>query len=323
MPVPRSFRVSIAFCAALAVSWFALTGCSARPEPPLRVGAIVWPGYECLFLARALGKFEQKPVKLVEYPSSPEVIRSFRNGAIEVAAITSDEFLRLSAEEPDVCAILVMDVSNGADTILAKPEFKDLEALRGKRVAVEVNSTGVFLLSRALGSAGLSAKDVEIVPTENNSHAAVFQQGKVDAVVTFEPHRSELLDRGAHTVFDSSRIPGEIADFLVVHKSLIEERPAALKLLVQSWFEARDFLTREKPRACELMAAREHVTPGAFARSLNLLEIPSLAKNRQMLRGDRSATHTALTKMHDIMLANGMVKSAAPGAEVLDGRLLP
>ena len=297
-------------------------GCSVKPEPPLRVGAIVWPGYECLFLARSLGKFAHTPVRLVEYPSTPDVLRSFQNGSIEAAAMTSDEFLRLTAVDPDARAILVMDFSNGADAILANPGIHSVAGLKGHRVAVEVNALGSFLFARALERSGVDPKEVEIVPTENENHCKALQSGVADAVVTFEPHRSKLLSRGAHVIFDSSQIPGEICDLLVVHKSLIETRPDTLRLLIRSWFESAQYLTANPRRACELMAKREHASPYDFACSLKLIEIPRLEQNLEFFGNNAQAGCARLEEIHTRLARAGIMRGPSPGAELLDGRFL-
>src|SRR5688500_16803252 len=90
----KQFFSNVAFGSAAFTSAF-LSGCVLKPAPPLRVGAIVWPAFECLFLAERIGIFNDQPIKPVEYPSTPEAIRAFRNRAIEVIALTGDEFLRL------------------------------------------------------------------------------------------------------------------------------------------------------------------------------------------------------------------------------------
>jgi len=46
-----------------------------------------------------------------------------------------------------------------------------------------------------------------------------FKKRQVDAIVTFEPVKSELLSSGANILFDSHQIPGRIVDVLVVRKN--------------------------------------------------------------------------------------------------------
>ncbi len=87
-----------------AVLALSLAGCGVEPAPPLRIGTNVWSGYEPLYLARELGYLDPRSVHLVEYPSASEVIRAFRNQAIEAAALTFDEVLLLTQDgfEPRV-----------------------------------------------------------------------------------------------------------------------------------------------------------------------------------------------------------------------------
>ena len=298
------------------------SGCSLNPEPPLRVGANIWPGYECLFIARSLGLFQPRPIKLVEYASAPEVVRAFKNRAIEVAALTGDEFLRLAATQPDVCAILMMDISKGADALLARPEHTSLADLRGKKVGVEVNALGGYMLTRALSSAGIRKDEVEVVPVENDQHQKAFADGRVDAVVSFEPHRSRLLKDGARVLFDSSRINGEIVDYLVTRDTILSSRAPALKALLKGWFEARERLLTNGDETARLVASREGVSTSEFLNSLDLIELPSLDKNKQML-GTNGRCMANLSTIHAVMVENGLVTGSLPGGKLFDGGFLP
>ncbi len=298
------------------------SGCGLNPEAPIRVGASIWPGYECLFIARSLRLFGDKPVKLVEYPSTPEVTRAFKNRAIEIAAFSSDEFLRLSADEPGLRAFLVTDFSHGADVLMSRPEHRCVADLRGKKVGVELNALGVYMLTRALEKGGLSKAEVQIIPMENDQHVAAYNGGKVDAVVTFEPHRTQLLKTGAHVLFDTSSIPGEVVDYLVTRESVLHERSRTIKAIVQGWFEARERLLNEGEEVARLVASREGVSPAEYLKSLDLLEIPSLEKNRQCL-GSQGKSYAMLRNTHQIMVQSGLFKGPPPGPELFNGGFLP
>jgi NitT/TauT family transport system substrate-binding protein len=297
-------------------------GCTFTPAPPVRIGASIWPGYECLFIARSLGFFEHEPIKLVEYASAPEVIRAFKNRALEIAAVSADEFLRLASEQADVRAFLVLDISQGADALVGRAEHQSLASLKGRRIGVEVNALGVFMLARALSSAGMSREDVQPVAIENDHHVVAFRENQVDAVVSFEPHRSRLLKNGGRVLFDSSQIAGEVVDYLVTRESVLRERGAVIRSLVRSWFKARERLLNEGEEIARLAAAREKVTPAEFLSFLDLLEIPSPEKNRHMLASGPSALEQ-LRETHSIMLEHGLIRGELPGTNLLDGRFLP
>jgi NitT/TauT family transport system substrate-binding protein len=315
------FRSS-AFAAALGV-FLCVTGCDLKPEAPLRVGAAVSPGYECLFLARSLGLLEGKPIKLVEYSSTPEVVRAFENHAIEVAALSADEFLRLLSHEPDLRAILVTGISRGADDLIATAAHKEICDLRGKRIGVEVNTAGVFLLARALEHAGMSTSDIQVVPLDRDEHVRAFAKGELHAIVTCEPERGKILRQGGTSLFDSARIPGEILEFLVVRKSVLEKRKPLLRELVQRWFDARSYLLSHPDHAAELVAPREGVTVSEFAESLNAVDLLSLEQNRLMLGDDAAATLQTLVAIQAAMLRTGIVARTNSLSGLLDGGLLP
>lgn len=121
----------------LLVVWVLTAGaCTERTSPPLRLGTNVWPGYEPLYLARALDYLNPSTVTLVEYLSASEVIRAFRNQTLEAAALTLDEVLLLQQHNVPVHVFLVTDISHGGDTILGNPTLARFVDLAGKRVGV-------------------------------------------------------------------------------------------------------------------------------------------------------------------------------------------
>ena len=270
---------------ALAVLVLTVSGCMRETEPPLRIGTNVWIGSEPLYLARDLGYFGREAVQLVEYPSASEVSRAFRNQAIDGMVISLDELFVLAVDGLQPKVVLIVDVSHGADVVVGNAGMRAMQDLRGKRVAVESGALGAFVLSRALALNGMQASDVSIVHLESNEHPAAFEQGQVDGAVTFDPYRTQLLGAGAHTLFDSSQIPGEIVDLLAVRASVPEKNPQAVQTLLTGWFKALAYLEREPSDAAARMAVREQITGKQFLRALQGLHIPTRADNLKMLAG--------------------------------------
>ena len=270
--------------AALMLALAAL-GCSREPETVLRIGTNVWIGSEPLYLARELDKLNPATVQLVEYPSASEVLRAFRNQAIDGMVISLDELFGLAADGLDPRIIVVVDVSHGADAVVGRKGMKTMQDLKGKAVAVESGALGAFMLSRALAINGMQAGDVNVVHLESNEQPGAFEQGKVDGAVTFDPFRAQLMRAGATTLFDSTKIPGEIVDLLAVRSDAIKKQPKAIEALLTGWFAALDYLQREPADAARRMGIRQQTTGEQFLAGLNGLHIPTRAENLKMLGG--------------------------------------
>src|SRR5204862_5483503 len=116
-------RLCLLACIALAL---ALGGCMREPESSLRIGTNVWIGSEPLYLARELGRLDPSTVQLVEYPSASEVLRAFRNQAIDGMVISLDELFELAVDGLQPRIILVVDVSHGADVVVGRSGMRSM-----------------------------------------------------------------------------------------------------------------------------------------------------------------------------------------------------
>jgi NitT/TauT family transport system substrate-binding protein len=262
-----------------------LAGCGHPPEPALRIGTNVWVGSEPLYLARELGRLDPGIVQLVEYPSASEVLRAYRNEAIDGMVISLDELFGLAADGLQPRIILIVDISNGADVVVGRRGMRSMSDLKGKSVAVESSALGAFVLSRALAVNGMHAGDVNVVHLESNEQPGAFEKGEVDGAVTFDPYRAQFLRAGASTLFDSSRIPGEIVDLLAVRDSVIQNKPKAVEALLAGWLSATDYMKRAPLDAARRMGIRQQISGEQFLESLRGLHIPSRSENLKMLGG--------------------------------------
>lgn len=295
----------------------ALTGCVREPEPVLRIGTNVWIGSEPLYLARELGRLDPKSVQLVEYPSASEVLRAFRNQAIDGMVISLDELFGLAADGMQPRVILVVDVSHGADVVVGRPGMRTMQDLKGKPVAVESGALGAFVLSRALTLNGMQASDVDVVHLESNEQPGAFEKGQVDGAVTFDPYRTQLLKAGATTLFDSTQIPGEIVDLVAVRASVLDKQPKAVQTLLAGWFSAIDHLKREPADAARRMGIRQQTSGEQFLEALKGLHIPSRDENLKMLAGASPELAVTGRKLMDLMLEAKLLRTRVDIESVL------
>lgn len=295
-----------------------LAGCQA-PEPPLRVAMIQWVGYQPLYLAQSQGYFGAQPVRLADFNSNVESLRAFRNGDVEVAALTLDEVLLLNADAHDARVVLVMDYSQGADAIVGRPEYSDMVSLKGKRIGVESTAAGAYMLARSLEHAGLTTEDVDIVKIGAENQTQAYRDGSVDALVTYEPTRTQLIKLGARELFNSTQIPGEIVDVLAVRGSVLEERPEAVTALLSGWFRAVNYAQAQPDDAAQRLAPRLGLSAQEYRDAVAGIRLPTLSENCALLNSPADQLKTTVARLQTLMARMGLLTAPeTPVADILN-----
>lgn len=299
-----------------------LPACAGR-EPLLRIAGHDWLGYQPLFLARELGYLDEDRVRLVEMPSASYSLQALSAGNVEGAALTLDEVLSARSDGLDLKAVLVFDVSAGADALIARPGIAALRDLAGKRVGVESTAVGALMLSEVLRAAGLAPSSIRQESLTADQHYNAFTSGRVDAVVTFEPMASRLQQEGARRLFDSKAIPGRIVDVLALRGEAMEASPRALSGLLAGYFRALGFLRQRPEEAARRMAARLELPPDAVRTSLEGLQWPDLAANHQWLAGQPSPLDQSASILERVMRSAHLLARPAGPAGLSEARFLP
>jgi NitT/TauT family transport system substrate-binding protein len=282
-----------------------LTGCGDKYVEPLVFGAIAWPGYEPAYVARELGYLHEDQVHLAEFTNTTEVLRAFRNGQLNVAGLTLDEALGLRNSIPDLRVFMVADFSNGADVLMARRGFNSLDQLKGKRIGVET-ALGAYYFTLILHAANLSIADVQVVSLPLDEHARAFRAGLVDAVVTFEPVRSELLQQGAEVLFDSTKVPGKIVDVLVIRAAEVEAQQAHLQAFVKAWFRALRVIEQDHARAYPVIAQHEQIPVAQLEQEMHGLSLVDRKQNLEQLSGKSSPLLETAIYVQRILKENGL-----------------
>ena len=318
--VPDAARRAWLRALAAAAGGGALAGCEPQPAP-LRIGAQVFPGYEMLFLARQLGQLPEERVRLIEMPSASASVRALASGALECACLTLDEVLHARDRGVPLTAVLVLDVSMGADTVLARPSVRDLADLRGRSIGVEQSAVGAVMLDAALQAAGLRLDDVNPVPLPFDEHERAFVDRRVDAVVTYEPASSRLRAAGARQLFSSREAPGLVLDVLAVRPSFIESHRRAIAMAVTAHLGMRERFAAAPGQYAAQLAPRLGLPPDQVPAAFSGLEMPDLARNRQLLSSPQGLRATA-ERLGAVMRRAGLLEGAFDASGLVDARFL-
>lgn len=177
-------------------------------------------------------------IDVVQINDYVESINQYTSGGFDGCSMTNMDALTIpAAGGVDSTALIVGDFSNGNDGIVLKGK-KNLKDIKGQKINLVELSVSHYLLARGLDSVGLKERDVSVVNTSDADMVAVYGTSSVTSVATWNPLLSEILKTpDSHEVFNSSQIPGEIIDLMVVNTKTLKENPKFGKALTGAWYE--------------------------------------------------------------------------------------
>lgn len=301
----------------------AVAGCGRSGTPAvLRVGKHVWPGYALLSLGADLGALDPELVKIVNTPSASASIRSLEGGIVDAACLTLDEVLTARESGLPLTVVAVVDVSEGADVLLAPASVKTVDGIRGLRIGVEQTAVGAVMLDAALKAAGLGSADVTIVFSAINEHEEFLEADKIDALVTYEPVKSRLLAAGMREVFSSVAIPGKIIDTIAVRSDFAAVAPEHVRMLVSGFFVGRDAWFASPEQHAERLGKLLGLPAAAVAGSFDGLQLPDHDANRSWFAGSPSRLETVAAEVSTVLVEAGLLREGATLDMIADGRHL-
>jgi len=245
-------------------------------------------------------------------------INQYTAGTYDGCSMTNMDGLSIPAGSGvDTTALIIGDFSNGNDGIVLKGAT-ELSAILGQNVNLVELSVSHYLLARALDSIGASERDLTVVNTSDADMIAAFMTDAVTSVVTWNPLLSEILNTpDAHEVFNSSQIPGEIIDIMMVNTEVLADNPNFGKALVGAWYEAMSIMSTDTP---EGIAAR---TAMAAASGTDLAGFDAQLATTQMFYTPAEAVAfanspelpTTMDYVRNFLFDHGILGVGAPNAD--------
>ena len=195
-------------------------------------------------------------IDVVQLNDYVESINQYTVGQFDGCAMTNMDALTIpAASGVDSTVLIASDYSNGNDGLLIKGEGKTLADIKGMQVNLVELSVSHYFLARALETAGLRERDIKLVNTSDADIVAAFATDDVQAAAAWNPMLAEMKAApGVSEVFDSSKIPGEILDMMVVNTETLKDNPNFGKALIGAWFEIMGMMTAGDVEALTDMA---------------------------------------------------------------------
>lgn len=169
--------------------------------------------------------------------------------------------------------------------LMAKPQFKTLESLKGKKIAITgLGGTIHVAFNMALEKIGVNPKDFVLVSIggQQIQQLISLESGYVDAALLSPPVTFGAQKKGFNKVLDVGAMVEMPGGGLTALVKTIQERPAVTKQVIRSLQSAKDEIRKSKPKTLDLIvkllkmdreAAGE--TYDQFLTTLNPTGIPS------------------------------------------------
>jgi NitT/TauT family transport system substrate-binding protein len=144
----------------------------------------------------------------------------------DAVCITDMDALNPALTRPSV-VILPTSTSDGADACIVVDTITDVKQLKGKKVYGLARSVSEYCFVRNLEVLGEKEADYQFSNMDPGAAAVAMQQKQagIEAIVVWNPFVLETLNKRPDTrvLFDSSKIPNEIIDTVVVAQSSLDK----------------------------------------------------------------------------------------------------
>ncbi|MEL7465987.1 MAG: putative urea ABC transporter substrate-binding protein [Pseudomonadota bacterium] len=255
-------------------------------------------------------------VEIVQINDYVESINLYTAGQFDGVSATNMDTLSIpSGGGVDTTALIVGDFSNGNDAVIMKGEG-GLADLAGKPVNLVELSVSHYLLARGLDSVGLKESDLDgVINTSDADMIAAYATDDVEAVVTWNPLVSTIMEEpGANKLFDSSDIPGEIIDMMVVNTETLAANPSFGKALVGAWYEVMGLMEAGDEEALTAMAEASGTDLAGYKAQLASTEMfwkPADA----VAFVESPALPETMVKVAEFLFDKGILGEGAPSAD--------
>ncbi|HKA45872.1 MAG TPA: ABC transporter substrate-binding protein [Burkholderiales bacterium] len=259
---------ALAVMASLAGPITLVTAVPARAQALPAMEAVIGNnfGHLPMFVGVEKGLFKKHgiDVKLKVVNTGTDMVNAMKKNEVQIGDMSVTTFLKARHDgSPFTVVGFIMNDANAtnADDPLAIVARKDsgvrsVEDLKGKRVGLAREQTSDEYLKMVLARRGLKYEEVDIENIMSPpALTGALAQGKVDAVVSWEPFNTMVLE-GAAGSYVVLRGGGHLSYIMVatVHDPMLRDNPKAVQSFVNGLAAASHYTRQNRSEAVEIFA---------------------------------------------------------------------
>ncbi len=226
----------------------------------VRIGSPASRAYSIFQLALVLGLFDKNgvDVELTQYTTGTPAMENLLAGNLDLIGLSQTPVMMQGFTRKDFKVLAHFSVFTNPFQIIARKDagVQIAQDLRGKKINVAKDTTFEFFLHLFLGKIGINPqKDVKIVFLPDKDFLELLPEGKVDAVVAYDPFAGELKRKmGDNVVVFSDRGLYTTYGLLVVRDDLLQTNPKVVDGVLRSLTEAVLFYEQNRSESIRLLA---------------------------------------------------------------------
>jgi len=220
---------------------------------PVELNALIYVADEQKFLTN-------NGVRVVfkDYDTGVAAVDGLLKREVDIALTTEFVIVEKSLRKQDVLDLATIDKSM-LFYIIARTDrgIKTTADLKGKRIGVPRQTITGFYLGRMLELNGMRIQQVTTVDTKPSDPAGTIAGGDVGAVVTWEPHVTQIRQKMGNGVIIWPAQSGQVSYWSVASTpGWISQHPALVRQLLRSLAQAEEYVIRHPAEAKKILQKR-------------------------------------------------------------------
>lgn len=259
---------------AVRINWTAVTGAQSG-----------------LFMARQEGLFKKHglEVEMIHIPSSSRAIQAILAGEIAISFMDGSNVTAANLKGANI-ALIAAGTNRQVFSLMAKPEFKRIADLKGKRIGItRIGSSTHTSALFALGSAGLRGADYQLLPLVQVPNIfTALAAGQIDAGVMSPPTNARAKKAGFVELMNLAKEGPEFVSVAIgTSRSYIKANEDIVRRVVRAYAEGIQVFKSNKEASLrmiekQLKVADPEIREDTYNQFREYLEYPPYVSRKGM-----------------------------------------
>ncbi|WP_171032956.1 ABC transporter substrate-binding protein [Fodinibius saliphilus] len=314
-------------------------GCEKEPTR-VDVGITTFWGEAAFYVADSEGFFQQEGLKVIthEHSAGKKSLKKLYEEKIDIAHVA--EFPVAEAlsgtqkyvEDSDINLKIFSEMiyTSNSQKVIARYDhgIKTAQDLKNKKVGIYQGTTSEYFLDTFLLEHGINEQTIEVVNVEIPNHQKALKNGKIDAVVSWEPYASEILSTLGDEVHQLNSVLGHSTLWMATSSArYIQKHPDIIVKYLQALKKAEDYIQTHPKQGQKLIAQKTNTSRETIRKLWDSIEyelsisqrmLSLLQDQRRWLRAEKFIDDTTeLTDINKALYFQALKKVNPKGLTVI------